>query len=615
MASIEILKGPDGKEKEEINSNNEDRKYQTTTYIKSCNLTTELQNGKCVEALQNGRAMDGVTNEITSGSINSNSNIGNSDTEQKKKDEEKKISSGHREIFDLCDFLEKNKQKQTCCKTDVLSCYLWRFIRLATQNVTLGHLVTFTNILPYLPKRKIINEENNITSKILDNIFCIINLNFLNFKIYRKIKSDAEIYSLSFSLVSIETQYCLLLKLGLYIVGLKDQPLSSLSVHTKTNLVKRSALLYTVIILWTENIYNCIAHYRTIRDKSVHKSIKNNTHKILQFTLMTKEKYQSPLEICAFSASSFFIPCVIRTLCERKDFRFKNNLCYIIYVAIYCLGFSGVALVIQYNSFTLNGRFYLILTSISMLLFGLKYLPLTDEQQKKGISNICLVIACASRILTAVLLTLYFYPNIGSIAFLVNEIKRNCGHHSNEGPMINQSHLQLVHNSSPTSQGINGFTTCIQYKLYIPFFVCIVTSYLCYHFAITACRLRMQQTSFALPISIALPCYVSFLIFVELDIITVPNFELVFKRHQKEIHVYLLLGSFAKQESSRIEPCKHTEESKSLLNNTSYDDVKKMRPKIFVCATMWHETLEEMKILLTSIFRRKVNEEKLQRLK
>ncbi|KAJ8319738.1 hypothetical protein KUTeg_002709 [Tegillarca granosa] len=58
-----------------------------------------------------------------------------------------------------------------------------------------------------------------------------------------------------------------------------------------------------------------------------------------------------------------------------------------------------------------------------------------------------------------------------------------------------------------------------------------------------------------------------------------------------------------KQEPSRIEPCKHTEESQFLLNNTTYDDVNKMRPKIFVCATMWHETLEEMKILLTSIFR------------
>ncbi|KAJ8319739.1 hypothetical protein KUTeg_002710 [Tegillarca granosa] len=170
-----------------------------------------------------------------------------------------------------------------------------------------------------------------------------------------------------------------------------------------------------------------------------------------------------------------------------------------------------------------------------MFLFGLKWLPLTEEQQKKGISNIFLVIACVSGILTAVLLTLHFYPKIGSIAFLVNEIKRNCGYHSNEGPMINQSHLQLVYNSSPTSQGINGFTTCIQYKLYIPFFVCIVTSYLCYHFAITACRLRMQQTSFALPLLIALPCYVSFLFFVEFDIISVPNFEFVFKRHEKEL--------------------------------------------------------------------------------
>lgn len=265
----------------------------------------------------------------------------------------------------------------------------------------------------------------------------------------------------------------------------------------------------------------------------------------------------TPLEFCAFSAGISIIPCMIRALCGRKDFTLKITVFYIIYSAIYCLGFSGIAFVIEYKILTLFGRSFSILISISMLLFGLRWLSLNEKELKKGISNISHVISCLTRILIAVSLTLQFYPDVGSLTDFINEIKRNCGLNLTDEYKTNQSHLHMLQNLSFVSKDVKEIEACIPYGLYIPFLVCIVTSFLSYHFAIVACRLRMQQTSFALPLAVALPCYVLFLFLVESDLIRNENLAFVTNSHSSKATINLLFGSFVLLWMCQLWSCRH----------------------------------------------------------
>lgn len=263
------------------------------------------------------------------------------------------------------------------------------------------------------------------------------------------------------------------------------------------------------------------------------------------------------LELCAFSGGISIIPCMIRALCGRKEFSFKITVFYIIYSAIYCLGFAGIAFVIEYKILTLFGRSFSILTSISMLLFGLRWLSLNEKEQEKGISNISHVISCLTRIVLAVSLTFQFYPDVGSITHFINVIKRNCGLNLTEEHKANQSHLHMLQNVSFVSKDVTEIEACIPYDLYIPFLLYIVTSFLSYHFAIVACRLRMQQTSFALPLAIALPCYVLFLFLVESDLISNENLAFVTNSHSSKATINLLFGSFVLLWVCQLWSCRH----------------------------------------------------------
>ncbi|KAJ8310149.1 hypothetical protein KUTeg_012014 [Tegillarca granosa] len=266
----------------------------------------------------------------------------------------------------------------------------------------------------------------------------------------------------------------------------------------------------------------------------------------------------TPLEFCGFSAGFPVISCVAKLIKTKCDFSVKKTILYIIYAIIYVFGISITLFVIGYKTYILYGKSQLILTSICMLLFGLRWIPLQEKQQEKGISNFSNAISSLVRITTAVTLTIHFYPDAVSISNVVNDIIRYCGLQSTKEKISNQSYLQSFYNSSNSSDSIQEMANYIPYEFYVPFLMFIFTSFFSYHFATVACRLRMQQTSFAFPIAIAFPFYVGYLFLMEMGIITTNhNFVLVYRGQATETTAILLFCSFLFLWTCQLWSCRH----------------------------------------------------------
>ncbi|KAJ8310156.1 hypothetical protein KUTeg_012021 [Tegillarca granosa] len=169
------------------------------------------------------------------------------------------------------------------------------------------------------------------------------------------------------------------------------------------------------------------------------------------------------LEFDAFSAGFPVISCVAKLIKTKCDYSVKKTILYIIYAIIYGFGISGTLFVIGYKTYILYGKSQLILTSICMSLIGLRWIPLQEKQQEKGISNFSNTISSLVRITTAVTLTIHFYTDAVSITYVVNDIIRYCGLQSTK------ERYQTNHIYNSSSDCIQEMANYIPYEFYVPF--------------------------------------------------------------------------------------------------------------------------------------------------
>ncbi|XP_067657797.1 chitin synthase chs-2-like [Haliotis asinina] len=168
------------------------------------------------------------------------------------------------------------------------------------------------------------------------------------------------------------------------------------------------------------------------------------------------------------------------------------------------------------------------------------------------------------------------------------------------------------------------------------FFIHIGTTWLCFYFAITACKLCLQRVAFSLPLTLASP--VLFLILQFL-----PHIATIFSLggdHRIEFNVPdmntkygLLVGAFILGWVSQVMMCVHVWRvtpvkrlaftpqlfilphycspvadlallhSRRQLKDEADTPDSQSHPMIYICATMWHENEQEMMQILTSLFR------------
>ncbi|XP_048258557.1 chitin synthase chs-2-like [Haliotis rufescens] len=168
------------------------------------------------------------------------------------------------------------------------------------------------------------------------------------------------------------------------------------------------------------------------------------------------------------------------------------------------------------------------------------------------------------------------------------------------------------------------------------FFIHIGTTWLCFYFAITACKLCLQRVAFSLPLTLASPVLFLLLQFLP-DVANIfslrGGYGINICVHEMDTKYGLLLGAFILGWVSQVMMCVHVwivtpikrlaftpqlfilphycspVPDLALLHSRRQqkDEVdqpdSQSHPMIYICATMWHENEQEMMQILTSLFR------------
>ncbi|KAK3089453.1 hypothetical protein FSP39_003735 [Pinctada imbricata] len=167
-----------------------------------------------------------------------------------------------------------------------------------------------------------------------------------------------------------------------------------------------------------------------------------------------------------------------------------------------------------------------------------------------------------------------------------------------------------------------------------PFLVHFLSAMLANHCAVVACKLCMQTFSFSIPLSLASPVYVVILIVLSETNTEVLYDGIGFNTISNEYGI--LLGFFIAGWLAQLWICNHvwgsageerlaftrklfvlphfvsayidlsmlhSRKRKLSAQTSKREDKDTPTPKVYICATMWHENRTEMKQILTSIFR------------
>ncbi|XP_066142426.1 chitin synthase chs-2-like [Euwallacea fornicatus] len=242
-----------------------------------------------------------------------------------------------------------------------------------------------------------------------------------------------------------------------------------------------------------------------------------------------------------------------------------------------------------------------------------------------------------------------FYIKEGDVSFLFN----------NMGSIFSSHNMTVAEKVTSTDPGISaGASITISSNLVLQlsiWFVCIAATYICYAFGKFACKIMIQGISFALPITLVVPVLISvlvivcgyyakdpcafedtippYLFFKSPPLQSLQNFvgceyawiwlfwllsQIWITRHvwvsknaklasteqlfmRPMYHAFLIDQSIAMNRRNVIDRLMKDDAGPGVLDSHNVDEDKITR--VCACATMWHETPEEMIEFFKSIFR------------